>query len=406
MSEIYTDPYIQASIAALDTAANIWSTSATNATNERNVERTNAANLAINQSNIEANEDLWRLNAEWNSLQAQRDRAKAAGYSPAALLGSAGFNASTSPAQVPSPIGMQSPHAERPIIGLSSVTDAIQKAHQIESQQLLNEQQRIDNASRSRRNEAEIRAKGSEADKNEWDNLITESTFNDQIVKAQAEAYEQYERGQKAKAESAVAAVESYITSRYAEDEKKKQLNILDEQLNLIVQEVSNAVKEGKNLDAARSEIFSRVGLNRANARYQNLMADYFDAVFDARVTQEVRDGKRAFYDQLFDSAHYLDQLYNEFEKSNFSVEQARELLNLYKAQRKNAELNNQFYYVHEATNMINVLESGIKTAQHGRFVDASIENMRRSHMGYRKSIRQQAAKDGFYREEIMTPHP
>lgn len=401
---IGSDPYIQSSIAALDTAANIWSTAATNETNERNVQRTNETNQAINQSNIEANKELWKLNAEYNSLQAQRKRAEEAGYSPAALLGSTGFNSSTSPTSVPSPIAMQAPHADRPVVGFGAIGEALQRAAVVENQQLLNEQQRIDNKSRERKNNAEIRERGSIADKNEWDSLVTEMTFNDQVVRAQAEAYEAYERGQRAKAEASIAKMEDYISTRYAESEKVKQLNLLDENIRLVQQGVSNAIKEGKNIDAARNEIMSRIRQNNASARQLELYNQYFEDVYDYRVQQEKREGQRAFYDTLFEQMHYLDERYNEFAKSNYSVDEARKMVKLLEEQRQNARLNNQFFYVNQATNMLGVLNQGIRTAQNGRFTDASIESMKRSQMGYRKSIRQQSARDGFYREEVMSP--
>jgi len=402
----WNDPYLEAGMYGLGIAADVYNTESTNAANERNVAATNASNELINERNIGANKELWQMNAEWNSLPEQVKRARAAGYSPAALLGSSGFNATTSAASVPSPIPMQSFQRERMHLG-ESAGPLINALKQIAEQRKVNADARnveINNETQDLANRTKIRKEGSEADKVQQEYDFFDANWNTAQRKAEAEAYKAYEEGQRAKYEADIARIEDYINNRYAEDEKKNQLKIMDKNLDLLDKEIANAVKQGKNIDASREEIFSRVGLNRVNTRLQQRYLDYYNDVYDYRVNQEKRDGQRAWYDYIFDGAHYMDLKYNDLANSNYSVDNAREMIKILEAQKEKARVDAQFAVADKINTYVQTLTKGIQTANHGRMTDASIESIKTAQRGYRQTIIQRATEDGFYRELQQVP--
>lgn len=67
-----------------------------NKSNLQIAQETNQANRDIAAMTNQANLDLWREQAQYNSMQAQKERAAAAGFSPWSLLDSAGFNSTVS----------------------------------------------------------------------------------------------------------------------------------------------------------------------------------------------------------------------------------------------------------------------------------------------------------------------
>ena len=377
---------------ALDAAQGIMnyiSTEKTNEANEDMVRQTNQANREIAQINNQANSDLWFQQADYNSPKNQISRLQEAGFSPIAALGSSGFNSSMTPnpnQQVGNP--MIANRRDAPLFDMqlgqnivgSVQADAYSKkmladAHMTDIQ-AGQEEERLKSYIHWLKKQGEISDK--EADLKEYDLMKKQQTYNADVVKVESEAYRANEEAQKAKFDRMRSEFEYDLRQKYGESEVKKQLAILDSQKKEIDSLSQYYREKGYSERSIRAQIAAYINNIDADTELKRQLHDYNEEANPERLKVERREGQQGFLGMVFDSAHFMDMLYNDLYESNFSVEEAREQLNLLKEHVKFARKQNMYYDADKIEGYIKDLQMGIRTAKSGRLDDARVQDLQR----------------------------
>lgn len=407
----YTDPnlqYAQMGIQAAGYGFDYAMNSENNETRKEIAREANELQLQMHRDDIANQRYLMHNTQAWNSLQSQVQRARAAGFSPSALLGSQGFNSSSSGApSVPQSLPVQRPEITNPpsVGGVGQAFADIMLAN-AQHDKLLQEAegQSIDNRRKDRKNISEIHKNEAAAAVDESEAVTNDLTLNSRIQSAAQQAYKMAEEARKQKLDADLQALRNQIASTYEPKTAQKQFDILVKNYELLQQEIRNKVKEGLNLDATRQYIRAQTWYQQASAQEKENYNRLFDDTYEDQKAIVHREGYRAKWDTWFDENHYLDEKYMNFTKSQYSVDSAREMVKQLQAQRKLAEKQNMYYEANMINTYINTLNQGIRTAQNGRFTDEWIRASQKSHNGYTQTITRRAYEDGW--EETLERRP
>lgn len=251
--------------AAIQTAGSLITTNATNKTNQEIARETNAANLKLAQQQNEWNLEQWNRENAYNDPSAQVQRLRNAGLSAAAAASAASGN-TASPLQSVNLDNQQQPApAIAPDMSALSGMNLIGAARELMA----------------------LRKESSEANMLEQDEglhnqfLLTELDVKQWTAETMKQQLQMSLKEFPYKLESIKAQTNLYKIQRIAEKVGIKQMNANidlikqrfkflndwnDKQLDLICEEISNAQKQGKKIEAETSNIQQQT----ANLQEQN----------------------------------------------------------------------------------------------------------------------------------------
>lgn len=350
-------------------AANQISQLAANELNYKATKQTNATNKAINESSIAANREMLELQQAYNSPLVQRQMLKAAGYSPAALLGSSGYHSISSALGIPSSIGMQAPHFS-PVEsghGIARFAQAKASAEQATVSAAEANLKKIDSETRSQENSANIRAlqkKGDldeqEADFYNWKNTLNQSTFNEQVQQITQDAYKKRVEADRENVQLSRDDFSLTLFKKFGEKEYQKKLQQIDADIRYVLEKAKTEKEQRAMLDSLAYKY-------RMEGDETDRFNKYFDDVRDYRLNQEKLQGYEAQEQFKFDVVNLKNMLYADLDNKILSVKTAQMQLNMLQEQYDQLVVHGSFQEATEISNLIMTWSGAIRNASAGQ---------------------------------------
>lgn len=254
--------------------------SAQKAINEQNIamqRETNALQEKMFNQNLDWQRESQQIQNDYNDIGAQIARAEKAGLSPHAVLGGAGSVAAGSGAAGSGVPALTAPHAnmvDSPIVSGIAQYNGIASALQSLSQSGLNDAQK-DRTYKLL--QAELNGIVLDNDSKKW-KLDLAYKFDDKFKQAEYDLMI---------SKNALQLSEINLNEELTETQKYEQMNKLSDSLLKDMQRLLTKKEYDffeKKWEATLAEIKSRINLNAASARYQNVQADDTIATRQARV--------------------------------------------------------------------------------------------------------------------------
>lgn len=274
----------------VSTASDIVGGIAANKANKEIADQTNATQMAIAGQTNAANKELWQMQAEYNSMVAQRQRAEQAGYSPNSILQSSGFNSSVSaPAPAVMPQMQMSHQMINPFANVGGLFNGLKSMAEIQNIEEQTKQQKMQNQFTKERIMLELKAAGLDNVAKKIQNEISAKTENDIVSMAHATLEKLYADKTLSDEQMLSYKIANAIAQEYGYQLSERELAIKTESVKNLIAQRENTVsstelnkalgkkaRTGALLDIINGEVAQeQKGLTHEQTRLTKVDADF-----------------------------------------------------------------------------------------------------------------------------------